>query len=145
MEESVVDQHMPARAKALGGLIAYLQIDGAFKAAEFYEKAFGAEQVFAYPPDEQGRTMHLHLYINNTSLMLSDPYPEHGYPSEVPKAFTLQLILDDDDIDSWWERAVAAGCEVKLPLQPMFWGDRYGQLRDPFGFSWAMNAPAKQP
>lgn len=142
MEKSATDQP-PASAKALGGLVAYLQVDGASKVAEFYKKAFGAEQVFAYPPDENGRTMHLHLYINNTSLMLSDAFPEHGYPHQEPKAFTLQLILDESQIDSWWDRAVAAGCEITLPLQVMFWGDRYGQLRDPFGFSWAMNAPAK--
>ncbi|PWK72591.1 glyoxalase/bleomycin resistance/extradiol dioxygenase family protein [Aminobacter sp. AP02] len=129
-------------AKVLGGLIAYLQVDGAFKAAEFYKRAFGAEQVFAYPPDEQGRTMHVHLYINGSSLMLSDAYPDHGHPHEKAQGYTMQLILGDD-IDAWWKRAVDAGCEVVAPLDVMFWGDRWGQLRDPFGISWAMNSPVK--
>jgi PhnB protein len=130
------------QAKVLGGLVAYLQVDGALKAAEFYKRAFGAELVYNYPPDEQGRTMHVHLYVNGSSLMLSDAYPEHGYASEKPQAFTMTLMIDDD-IDAWWNRAVEGGAEVITPLQVMFWGDRYGQVRDPFGVLWAMNAPVK--
>jgi PhnB protein len=141
-DASAQNTEFPA-PKVLGGLIAYLQVDGAVKAAEFYAKAFGAEQAFSYPPDEQGRTMHIHLYINGTSLMLSDAYPEHGFPHQAPQAFTMQIHPGADEIDAWWERAIDAGCEEKMPLQVMFWGDRYGQLRDPFGVSWAMNAPVK--
>ncbi|MBT1156492.1 glyoxalase/bleomycin resistance/extradiol dioxygenase family protein [Aminobacter anthyllidis] len=129
--------------KVLGGLVAYLQVDGAFKAAEFYKRAFGAEQVFAYPADEKGRTMHIHLYVNGSSMMLCDAYPEHGHAHEKAQGYTMQLILGDD-IDAWWKRAVEAGCEVVVPLDVMFWGDRWGQLRDPFGVAWAMNAPVKQ-
>jgi len=122
------------------GLVPYVTVDGALKAAEFYKRAFGAEEAFVVPPDENGRTMHVHLYINGSSLMLCDAYPEHGHPFEKHQGFTLQLVIDD--IDFWWGRAVAAGAEVILPVQLMFWGDRYGQLRDPFGVLWAMNAPA---
>jgi uncharacterized glyoxalase superfamily protein PhnB len=129
--------------KVLGGLIAYLQVDGALKAADFYKRAFGAETVFSFPPDEKGRTMHVHLYVNGTSLMLSDAYPEHGHPHEKAQGFTMQLLLGTDEIDRWWQRAVDAGCEVGTPLDVMFWGDRWGQLRDPFGINWAMNAPVK--
>lgn len=138
MENAATGQQ-PTRPEVKGGLIAYLQVDGALRVAEFYERAFGAQKVFVYPPDERGRTMHVHLYINGTSLMMSDCYPEQGYPYEEPKGFTMQLLVDD--INSWWRRAVDAGCEVVVPLGVMFWGDRYGQLRDPFGISWAMNAP----
>jgi PhnB protein len=122
------------------GLLPYITVDGALKAAEFYKRAFGAEEAFAVPPDENGRTMHVHLYINGSSLMLCDAYREHGHPFEKHQGFTLQLIIDD--IDFWWDRAIAAGAEVILPVQLMFWGDRYGQLRDPFGVLWAMNTPA---
>ena len=131
----------PPMPKPLGGLTPYLQIDGALKAADFYGKAFGAEQVFAVPPDEKGRTMHIHLYVNGSSLMISDFYPEHGHPAKTPQGFTMQLHLADADIDRWWQRAVDAGCEVTTPLQLMFWGDRWGALRDPFGVEWALNAP----
>lgn len=126
-----------------GGLCAYLEVEGALKAAEFYQKAFAAEQAFAVPPDDKGRTMHIHLYVNGSSLMLGDPYPDYGHPHEPAQGYTLQLILGADEIDAWWKRAVEAGCKEETPLQQMFWGDRWGSLRDPFGVLWAMNAPAK--
>ncbi len=130
-----------AEARVLGGVVAYLQVDGAMKAAEFYTKAFGATIEGFHPLDEKGRTMHVHLYVNGSSLMLGDAYPDYGYPLEKPQAFTVMLPLSSGEIDVWWKRAVDAGLEVVTDLQVMFWGDRYGQLRDPFGVSWAMNAP----
>ena len=83
--------------------------------------------------------MHVHLYINDGSLMLSDAYPEHGHPLKKPQAFALTLNIGD--IDAWWKRAVEAGAEVVMPVADMFWGARYGQLRDPFGVDWALNQP----
>lgn len=127
----------PPMPPALNNLVPYVTVDGAYKAAEFYKAAFGAEEAFAVPPDEKGRTMHLHLYINGSSLMLCDPYPEYGHPHKGHEGYTLQLIVDD--IDFWWDRAVKAGAEVVVPVERMFWGDRWGQLRDPFGVLWAVN------
>lgn len=128
----------PVAAEVRGGVAPYLCVGGADKAADFYKRAFGAEEVFRQPLDEQGRTMHIHLYINGGSLMLSDPYPDHGHPLKEHQGYTLHLQVDD--IDAWFARAVAAGAEVVLPVQLMFWGDRYGQVRDPFGVHWAMGA-----
>lgn len=125
--------------EVLGGVVPYLNVDGAFKAAEFYKKAFGATEVFAMPADEKGRTMHIHLYVNGGSLMLCDAYPEHGHPHQPAQGYTLHM--KPDDIDAAWKRAVDAGAEITLPLQKMFWGDRYGQLRDPFGVMWSMGRP----
>ncbi len=130
-----------AVAPVRGGVVAYLQVDGAMKAAEYYKKALGAEIAAFHPVDDQGRTMHVHLYINGASVMLGDAYPEYGHPLQTPQAFTMMLPVDD--IDFWWKRAVDAGMTVELELQVMFWGDRYGQVRDPFGVAWAMNAPVK--
>jgi uncharacterized glyoxalase superfamily protein PhnB len=130
---------MTANPPTKGGLIPYLQVDGAMKAADFYQRAFGAEVAVAHPVDDKGRTMHVHLYINGSSLMMGDAYPEHGHPLQKPQAFNLTLQVDD--IDAWWKRAVDAGAEVVMPVADMFWGDRYGQLRDPFGVLWAMNQP----
>jgi PhnB protein len=127
--------------QVLGGVVPYLAVGGAAKAAEFYERAFGAQEVARHPLDEQGRTMHIHLYINGSSVMLSDPYPEHGCPLQPPQAFTLHLEVED--VDAWWRRAVGAGAEVVMPLQEMFWGARYGQLRDAFGVTWSLAAPVK--
>ena len=60
------------------------------------------------------------------------------HPLEAPGAFMLHLQVDD--VDAWWKRAIGAGAEVLLPVQEMFWGDRYGQLRDPFGVRWSIGA-----
>ncbi|HTJ17186.1 MAG TPA: glyoxalase/bleomycin resistance/extradiol dioxygenase family protein [Steroidobacteraceae bacterium] len=125
------------QAEVRGGLTAYLQVDGAAKASDFYQRAFGATEAARHPLDEKGRTMHVHLYVNGSSLMLGDAYPEYGHPLQAPQAFNLTLQVDD--IDAWWSRAVAAGATVVMPVQEMFWGARYGQLRDPFGVLWSMN------
>jgi uncharacterized glyoxalase superfamily protein PhnB len=124
-----------------GGIVAYLSVEGALKASQFYQKAFGGEQVGVHPPDEQGRTMHVHLYINGSSLMLSDPYPEHGCGYVPAAGFNLTLMVHD--VDAAFQRASDAGCTTVMPPTDMFWGDRYAQLKDPFGITWAMNAPKK--
>ena len=130
----------PSAHADLRGVIAYLAIDGAARAADLYRRAFAAEEVARHPSDEKGRTMHVHLRINGGPVMLGDFYPEHGYPVTAPAAFTLHLQVDDPDL--WWNRAVEAGLEVVVPLQKMFWGDRWGQLRDPYGVAWSIGGSA---
>ena len=124
-----------------GGIVAYLCVEGALKASEFYQKAFGGEQAGLHPPDEQGRTMHVHLYINGSSLMLSDPYPEHGCGYDPLKGVSLMFPVED--VDAWFDRAVKAGCTGNMPPADMFWGDRYAQVKDPFNVTWAMVGPKK--
>ena len=125
-----------------GGLVAYLTVDGAVKAGEFYRKAFGGEVAATHPPDEKGRTMHVHLYINGSSLMLSDAYPEHGHPLRESAGFSLTLMVED--VDAWYERAIKAGCTSTTPPTDMFWGDRYAALKDPFGVAWGVNGPVRK-
>ncbi|MPZ34330.1 MAG: VOC family protein [Rhodospirillales bacterium] len=125
----------------LGGVAPYLSVSNAGKAADFYVKALGATEVVRMPPDDKGRYMHIHLVVNGGSLMLADAFPDHGHPLEKPAAFTLHLQVDD--VDAWFERAKKAGAEVVLPVQLMFWGDRYGQVRDPFGVLWSMATTPK--
>ncbi|GIL40472.1 VOC family protein [Roseiterribacter gracilis] len=126
-------QPMP---KVRSGITAYLCVSNAAKAAAFYERAFGGKILLQIPPDEKGRTMHIHLEINGASLMLSDGFPEHGHPVKPHQGYTLHLQVDD--IDKRFQHAIDAGGEIVLPVQDMFWGDRYGQLRDPFGVMWSM-------
>ncbi len=133
---------MPENPQPKGGLVPYVTVDGALKAAEFYQKAFGAELAANHPPDAQGRTMHVHLYVNGSSLMLSDAYPEHGHPLREPASFTLTLLVTD--VDAWFERALRAGCTGTMPPSDMFWGDRYATVKDPFGVAWAINGPVKK-
>lgn len=121
------------------GVVPYIQVRDAAAAAEFYQRAFGAEELvrMAMPPGS-ARIIHCHLRINGGNVFLCDPFPEHGHPLEQPKAFTLHLQVDD--ADAWFKRAVEAGAEAVMPVDLMFWGDRYGQLRDPFGVMWSVGA-----
>lgn len=125
-----------------GSLVPYLMLSDAGAASAFYQKAFGAVEVTRMPaPDNADKLIHVHLYLNDHSLMLNDPMPEHGYPLVPQQGCTLTLMVDD--IDAWFARAVDAGATVTMPVQRMFWGDRYGALKDPFGVQWAMNEGAK--
>ena len=96
-------------------------------------------------PDMSGdkRIMHAHLRINGGSVMLNDAFPEFVDPSNqstAAAASPVTLHLQVDDADAWYARATEAGCTVTMPLADMFWGDRYAQLRDPFGHNWSIGA-----
>lgn len=123
-------------AKVMSGIAPYVMVEGAGKAAEFYKQAFAAEQVNAYLAEDGVRYLHIHLYINGASLMLTDPWPEFGHGYEGHKGITLHLQVDN--VDAWWKRAVDAGCEITMPLEQQFWGCRYGQVKDPFGVDWSI-------
>ena len=127
------------RVEVKGGAIAYLALEGAVRARDFYRQAFGAVVAAEHPTDDKGRTMHIHLYVNDGSVMIGDFYPEHGHAYEKPQAFSMSLNVKD--IDVWFQRAVDAGCEAVTPPQLMFWGDRWAQVRDPFGVVWGFNEP----
>ena len=130
------------------GLTPHLTIrDGRAKEAiDFYTKAFAATERIRMPAQEGERLMHAHLIINGASLMLNDDFPEHdvdhsGIAPGGPGGFVLHLHVDD--ADAWFDRAVTAGATATMPLENMFWGDRYGQVKDPFGFTWSIATPVK--
>lgn len=124
-------------APVKSGIAPYLVVRDASAAAAFYERAFGAEEAYRVPPDEKGRHMHIHLYINGGSIMLCDHFAEHmGDTVKPPQGYTLHLQVRD--VEAWWKRAVDAGATVRLPLADQFWGDRYGDVVDPFGVAWSM-------
>jgi uncharacterized glyoxalase superfamily protein PhnB len=125
-----------------GGVTPYLMVRDAAAASEFYQRAFGAVEVARAPFENGPRLIHVHLYVNGSSVMLSDPFPEHGCPLQPAQGFNLNMQVDD--ADAWWQRAVDAGAEPVMPVTEMFWGDRYGQVRDPFGVLWAMNCPKRR-
>lgn len=116
----------------------HLIVDGAAEAIEFYIKAFGAEEISRLPgPD--GRLMHAEIRIGDSRVMLVDNFPQWG--SKSPEALggspvTIHIFVDD--ADTLFTRAVAAGAKVTMPLDDMFWGDRYGKLEDPFGHKWSI-------
>ena len=112
------------------------------EAVDFYKAAFGAEEQLRHLADDGKRIMHSHLKINGGSVMLNDDFPEYTGGTSIPAAVTLHL--QTDDADKWWERAVAAGATVRMPLDNQFWGDRYGQVVDPFGHTWSIGGPVKE-
>ena len=126
------------------GISCYLHPKGgrAAEAADFYKKAFAAEEVMRQPADDGKRLMHIHLNINGGSLLMSDEFPEYSQ-SKVRDMGGFTIHLQVDDADAWWDRAVAAGCTVRMPIENQFWGDRYGSVRDPFDVDWSIGGPIK--
>ena len=115
---------------------------GGQAAIEFYTRAFGAMEVRRMLAEDGERLMHAYLRINGGDVMLHDEFPEmNGEQDIAPKGVTLHLQVDD--ADEWWNRAILAGGVPVYPLADQFWGDRYGQLKDPFGHSWSIGSPIK--
>ena len=113
---------------------------GGQAAIEFYTRAFGATEERRMLAEDGERVMHAALRINGCSVLLHDEFPEFNGEQDIePKGVTIHLQVDD--ADEWWTRALLAGCVPLFPLADQFWGDRYGQLRDPFGHAWSIGAP----
>ena len=119
-------------------LTPYLVCKGAAKAIDFYTKAFGAEEMVRMPgPD--GQVMHAEVKIGNAMLMLADEDKARGHlsPDSIGGTAT-SIMLYTDDVDAVFDRAIAAGAKSEMPPADMFWGDRMGNLVDPFGHKWAI-------
>jgi PhnB protein len=114
----------------------FLAVDDASAAIEFYERAFGARERMRMPmPD--GRIAHAELEIGDSVVMLSDPFPQGTTrPPKELGGTTVGVFLYVEDIDAFVGRAADAGATVTVPPENMFWGDRFGQLSDPFGHQW---------
>ena len=116
----------------------HLVVRGAARAAAWYVEALGA--------DERGRIevpggklMQLELRFGNATVMLADEFEELGVLSPLSIGGTATVLhLSTDDVDALWQRAVGAGAEVRQPLSDTFWGERYGQITDPFGHRWGL-------
>ena len=119
-------------------LTPYLIIKGAAEAIEFYKKAFGAVETIRMP-GPGGRIMHAEVKIGNTMLMLSDENTERGYLSPATRGgATSSVMFYTDDVDATFKKALAAGAKQESAPTDMFWGDRMGNLIDPFGHTWAI-------
>ncbi|MFT3953191.1 MAG: VOC family protein [Piscinibacter sp.] len=119
-------------------LTPHLVCDDAAAAIEFYKTAFGAVEAMRLP-GPGGKLMHAMVRIGDSALMLVDAFPQMGALS--PKSLngspvTIHLFVPDTD--ATMARAATAGATVTMPPQDMFWGDRYGQLTDPFGHRWSV-------
>jgi PhnB protein len=119
----------------------YISVKGASAAIDFYQKAFGAEEIYRLPmPD--GRVGHAELQIGDSRLMLADEMPEMPDAiAQSPRTLggtTSGFCIYVADVDVQFERAIAAGGKVKRPVTNQFYGDRSGTLEDPFGHVWTI-------
>jgi PhnB protein len=128
------------------GVIPHLVVKGAAAAIDYYKAALGAVELGRHPA-EDGRLMHAALQIGGSTIFLCDDFPEYcGGVSQAPAGPTpVTLHLGVPNCDAAIAQAVAAGGTVAMPAEDMFWGDRYGQVRDPFGHLWSFSHPLAKP
>lgn len=116
----------------------HLVCAGAADAIEFYKRAFGAVEE-ARLPGPQGRIMHAMIRIAGSAVMLVDEMPEWGaLGPKALKGSPVTIHLYVENADAFIKRAVDAGAKITMPVEDMFWGDRYGKLEDPFGHHWSV-------
>ncbi len=117
---------------------AYLIVNGAARAIEFYKQAFGATEIMRLkgPGDRIG---HAEIRIGNSTIMLADEFPDYGAISaQTLGGSPVKIQLQVDDVDAMAARAVAAGAKTVRPVQDQFYGERSGQFADPFGLTWVI-------
>jgi PhnB protein len=116
----------------------HLVCAGAAEAIEFYKMAFSAQEL-ARLPGPDGKIVHAMIRVGDSMIMIADEFPEMG--SFGPKSLNgspVTIHLYVENVDAFVARAVEAGAKVTMPVENMFWGDRYGQLEDPFGHHWSV-------
>jgi PhnB protein len=109
----------------------------AARAMDFYKSVFGATEIMRMP-GPGGKIMHAELRIGDSIIFVNDEFPgmaEAPAPGTTP---SIYLFLYTEDVDSVYNRAVSMGSKVAMPLDNMFWGDRYGKVVDPFGHQWGL-------
>lgn len=116
---------------------AYLCVDGAAEAIAFYTKAFGAKERYRFP-NEDGTIGHAELEIGTSVVALADEAPELNVVSpKRQEGHSASFVIDVDDVDAAWQRAVDAGALVERPLKDEPYG-RSGWVVDPFGHRWSI-------
>lgn len=116
-----------------------LTVSDAKGAIEFYKNAFGAEEGQICMDHDGKHVMHAELKIGDSMIMLNDEVPQMGCVS--PRTLggsPVSLFLYVDNVDAFFERAIKNGAAVTMPVADQFWGDRYGQLTDPYGHKWGV-------
>jgi PhnB protein len=109
----------------------------AAKAIDFYKKAFGAQELMRMPSPD-GKISHAEIKIGDSVVFISDEFPGRTAAPSPTATPSSSLFLYVEDVDTVFNRAVSAGAKSTMPLQDMFWGDRFGNVVDPFGHQWGL-------
>ena len=121
---------------------AYLIVDDAARAIDFYTAAFGAKELYRLPvpgPDGAERIGHAEIRIGDTNLMLCDEWPDMGALGPKRRGgATTSFVIYGPDCDAAYDQAVKAGAAMDKPVADQFWGDRMGTVIDPFGHKWTL-------
>ena len=124
------------------GFIPHLCCSPCADAIEFYKKAFGAEETSRMPAPDGKRLMHASINIDGKPIFLADDFPEYcGGKSQSATALGGSPVVIHRyvrNVDAAFERAIKAGGTALMPVQDMFWGDRYGVIVDPYGHKWSL-------
>jgi PhnB protein len=130
------------------GITPYLVVSDANAAMEFYKKALDGKEIARHTAPNSNKVMHARLDIHGSTLMFSDDFPEYmGGKSRTPQALggtPVTIHLQVENAQAVWDKAVAAGATVSMPLKEQFWGDIYGKFVDPFGHEWSIGQSVKQ-
>lgn len=117
----------------------HLVVRGAARAIGWYEQAFGATEMLRMPMPGTDRLAHAEIRVADSAVYLADEFPDWGSLSPLAlKGSPVTIHLYVEDADAWFDRAVKAGAKVTMPMNDAFWGDRYGQVVDPFGHRWSI-------
>ena len=116
----------------------HIVVRDADRAAAWYAQALGAEERSRIPLPG-GKLMSVELAFGDSTVMVADEFPEAGVLSPLSVGGTsIVLNISTHDVDALWQRALDAGAEVLHPLADAFWGERHGQITDPFGHRWGL-------
>jgi PhnB protein len=109
----------------------------AARAMDFYKNVFGATEIMRMPgPD--GKVMHGELRIGDSVIFVSDEFPGTSSAPAPGATNPVYIFMYTENVDATFNRALAAGAKVDMPLMDQFWGDRYGKITDPFGHQWGL-------
>ena len=132
---SKATSHIPPGLHSLG---VHLGVKGAAAYIDFLKNVFDAVEINR-APGPGVKLMHVQMKIGDSMIMFADDFcEEFGMPPLVQGNLPVAITAYVPDVDATWAKALAAGCTVRVPLTDQFWGDRYGQLYDPWGFTWAL-------
>jgi PhnB protein len=133
-----------AKTPAMHTLTPHLVCANAIAAIDFYKQAFGAvEELRLVAPN--GGLVHAGLRIGDSMVMLAEECPEWGsLGPKTLKGSPVVIHIRTPNVDDAVAQAVAAGAKLTMPVADMFWGDRYGQVEDPFGHRWSLATPVRQ-